>query len=163
MIRVEITSRQMDELFNEFTKNEHPVIRRKALVLYLKGLGLLHKQICEICRITKPTLTEYLKEYLANGIEWLLELKWKGQPSDLNAYEEEIRENFGINPPTTINEAKERIRDIADIERCPTQIRVFMKRIGLKLRKVGAIPGNIRNDDDNQKKENEREEFKKNF
>lgn len=44
------------------------------------------------------------------------------------------------NPPASINQASSRIEELTGIKRSPTQVRVFLKKIGMKCRKVGVIP-----------------------
>jgi hypothetical protein len=41
----------------------------------------------------------------------------------------------------SVSEAQAKIEELTGIKRSPTQIREFMKRIGLKRRKIGYIPG----------------------
>lgn len=48
---------------------------------------------------------------------------------------------FKEHPPRTIAEARQVIQEQTGIERSPTQIQAFLKRIGMKCRKVGYVPG----------------------
>ncbi|MBR8829560.1 MAG: helix-turn-helix domain-containing protein [Gomphosphaeria aponina SAG 52.96 = DSM 107014] len=52
--------------------------------LYLKSQKINRKTICQICRISKTTLSLYLKKSQEGGIEKLKELGYKGQESQLN-------------------------------------------------------------------------------
>ena len=63
---------------------------------------------------------------------------------------------FKAHPPRTVAEAQQAIKDQTGIERSPTQIQAFMKRIGMKCRKVGYVPGRAANPD----KQAEQETFK---
>lgn len=63
---------------------------------------------------------------------------------------------FKEHPPRTVAEAQQVIKDQTGIERSPTQIQTFMKRIGMKCRKVGYVPGRAANPD----KQAEQETFK---
>jgi transposase len=58
----------------------------------------------------------------------------------LEAHQTSLEEAFKANPPKTINEAVERIEQLTGIRRSPTQVRVFLKRLGMKRLKVGHIP-----------------------
>ena len=118
-----------------------------------------HHEICEVARITKPTLTAYLKEYQENGIESFDTKKWKGQKSKLLDYKDIIDKDFEINPPKTINEAQDRIEKLTGIKRSPSQIRAFLNKLNYKYLKMGSIPGN--GDGEDEKREEMREEFKK--
>ena len=44
------------------------------------------------------------------------------------------------NPPATVAAAGEKIAELTSVRRKPTQIRRFLKRLGMKPRKVAAIP-----------------------
>ncbi len=46
-----------------------------------------------------------------------------------------------------VAEAQQAIKDQTDIERSPAQIQAFMKRLGMKCRKVGHVPGRAANSD----------------
>ena len=109
MIQIEFTSNDIDTLFEGFKNHSHFKVRQKMHVLYLKANGLSHKEICAICRITKATLSSYLKSYIQYGISGLIVVKCKGQPSKLNAHTDEIKKDFNDHPPSTLTEAGQRI------------------------------------------------------
>lgn len=48
---------------------------------------------------------------------------------------------FKQNPPRSISEAQDSIHRLTGIKRSPTQIRIFLKKIGMKCLKVGFVPG----------------------
>ena len=130
------------------------------MVLFLKSYGLKHKDICAICRISRPTLVGYFTEYKEKGIAGLKVFRWKGQPSKLNAYKELIDKEFEKVPPKTVNEAQDRIEKLTGIRRSPTQIQAFLKKLEYKYLKTGSVPGN--GDGQDELREEEREDFKKN-
>ena len=160
MIQVNIKEKEQTLLYTNILNEQHSKIRLKSLVVYLKSFGLKHKDICKICRITKPTLTEYLTEFIEEGVDSFKTLNWKGQPSKLNKYKEIIDKSFEKEPPQTINEAQDRIKKMTGIKRSPTQIRIFLKKLNYKYLKAGSVPGN--GDGKDEKREKEREDFKKN-
>jgi transposase len=53
---------------------------------------------------------------------------------------EVIAKAFSDQPPATAAEAAARIKELTGIERKPTQVRQFMKSLGMKPLKVGMIP-----------------------
>jgi len=157
MIKIQFSEEIIDQLFELKAKSEYPIIRKRAEVLYLKSFEFQHNQILKIARISEPTLAGYLNDYLAGGIEKLKEINYYQPKSELDAYTEEIKKKFEEQPPQTAAEAAQKIEEICGIKRSPTQIREFLKRIGLKIRKVGYVPGK-QSDPEKQK---EQEEFKK--
>lgn len=86
MIQVEFTEQRIEELKYERYHHPHPRVQQKMEVLYLKSQGLAHQDIRRVCNISKTTLTVYLRQYLAGGIERLKQLDYQGQPSALNAH-----------------------------------------------------------------------------
>ena len=48
---------------------------------------------------------------------------------------------FTAHPPQTIGEATSKIYEMTGIERSPTQVSAFLKRLGMQRRKVGFVPG----------------------
>lgn len=88
----------------------------------------------------------------------MTDIKFYRPKSELMQFAEELKKHFEDHPPQNSNEAKEKIKGITGIERCPTQVRIFMKAIGMKIRKVGFIPGKA----STPEKQQEQDGFKKN-
>jgi transposase len=109
--------------------------------LYLKSQGLTHNEICRLVRITRATLSEYLKQYKKGGIEKLKELNFNKPQSELKTHNKTIEMVFKEQPPQSVVEAQDRIEKLTGIRRSPTQIRGFMKKMEMKFLKVGHIPG----------------------
>ena len=80
------------------------------------------------------------------------------QPSALNNHVSSLESYFASNPPRSSSDAQAKIEELTGIRRSPTQTKEFLKRIGLKLRKVGHVPGKALNPDKIQ----EQEHFQKN-
>ena len=158
MIQIEFSQKQQDDLFEEFKRDKNGNVRIRCLALYLKSIGLPHETIRDICRISRPTLSSYLKFWQKGSIEQLMDVKFYRPKSRLMEFSEELKKHFEIHPPQTSNEAKEKIKEITGIERCPTQVRLFMGKIGMKIRKVGFIPGKA----STPEKQEEQDNFKKN-
>ena len=141
MLTVNFTEEDIEKLHYERYHHPHPLVQRKMEVMYLKSQKLAHKDIRMLCQISKMTLTKYIKQYQVGGIEGLKKLEYKGRPSELNQYSEQVEEYFKKHPPSKVAEASDVIEKITGIKRSPTQIREFMKRIGLRCLKVGYVPG----------------------
>jgi transposase len=132
MIRVEFSPEIIDKLDYERYHHPSPQVQKKMEVLYLKSTGMPHKEICRICRISKTTLTTYLKQYLDSGLEGLKTLRYKGQPSVLLEHKQTLEAYFKEHLPRTTAEAQAIIEQLTGIKRSPTQVRAFLKRIGMK-------------------------------
>src|SRR5919106_1317080 len=118
MLRLKFSEADKRALNHERYHHPHPRVQQRMEALWLKSQGLPHHQIATLCAISGNTLRAYLKLYQAGGIE-----------AHLRAH-----------PPHTINEAISVIEALTGIRRSPTQIRVFLKRLGLKCLKVGLLP-----------------------
>ncbi len=110
-------------------------------VLYLKSQKIPHKDICRIVDITKPTLVSYLKAYREGGIERLKEVNFNKPKSVLEDYEDIIANHFEQHPVATLVEARHEIEQLTSIRLSTSQIGKFLKRLGIKRRKTGSIPG----------------------
>ena len=158
MIQIEFSQEQQDDLFKEFRQDKNGNVRIRCLALYLKSKGLPHETIGDICRISRPTLSSYFKSWQKGGKDQLTDVKFYRPKSELMGFAEGLKKHFEAHPPQNSNEAKEKIKEITGIERCPTQVRIFMKGIGMKIRKVGFIPGKA----STPEKKKEQDDFKKN-
>lgn len=132
MIRVVFSREIIDALDYERYHHPSPAVQRKMEALYLKSTGMSHKEICRICRISKTTLAAYLKQYRDGGLEGLKIIRYKGQPSRLLDHKDSLEAYFKEHLPRTSAEAQDAIEKITGIKRSPTQVRAFLKRIGMK-------------------------------
>lgn len=108
--------------------------------LYLKSQGLLPQDICRLCALSKTTFYRYLNEYREGGIEKLKEVSFHRRHSELADYCATIEAEFRQRPPASVAEAAQRIAQLTGLKRGPTQVRQFLKSLGMKVRKVGQIP-----------------------
>ena len=132
MIQIEYSPEVIEELDYERYHHPSPKVQKKMEVLYLKSRELSHKEICRICRISKTTLAAYLKQYRDGGLEGLKQLGYRGQPSALFEHRHSLEAYFKEHLPRTTAEAQTVIEELTGIRRSPTQVRAFMKRIGMK-------------------------------
>lgn len=140
MLKFEFSPEVVDKLHKERTQHPHPRVRQRMEALYLKALGFSHQEIGRIVRISQTTLREYLCLYETGGIEALKQLNFNRPQSNLDDYQEQLHQEFEERPPATTGEAADRIEQLTGLRRSPTQINKFLKKLGLKRRKVGQIP-----------------------
>jgi hypothetical protein len=140
MIQVTISQEQKEQLFKEQFTHPHPHVMKKMWALYLKSCDLHNDLICNILQIDGNTLRTYFKDFNAGGAEKLKELKFYRPQSDLQVYSGSIEDYFNENPPQSIGEAAAKIKELTGIERKETQVRKFLKDLGFRHLKVGAVP-----------------------
>jgi transposase len=156
MIKIEFTEEAREELHTERYEHEHPRVREKMEALYLRSMGVPTAEICRLCQITRSALAKHLKDYRDGGIERLKEWKCRGgRAGGLSPHKEIIEAEFRQKPPHSIGEAVVRIEALTGVARNRTSVRLFMKKIGMKLRKVGAVPKGA----DTPAKQEEQEDF----
>ncbi|WP_373543402.1 IS630 family transposase [Chamaesiphon sp.] len=141
MLKINFVEEDIKKLHYERYHHPHPLVQKKMEAIYLKSQGVTHKDICRLCQISKTTLTKYIRQYQTGRVEELTKIEYKGQTSKLNQYSRQIEEYFKIHPASSVAAASDVIEKITGIKRSPTQIREFMKRIGLRCLKVGYVPG----------------------
>lgn len=140
MLKIEFTEEEINQLYHECRYHPHSRVRQRMEAIYLKALGYSHKEIGRILKIDQKTLRSYLQMYQAGGLEKLRELNFYRPSGELDAHREKLKSEFEANPPKTIKEAVKRIEDLTGIRRSPTQVRKFIKDLGLKRLKVGQVP-----------------------
>lgn len=140
MIHIEFTEEQKKDLHYWRFHHPHPRVQRKMEVVWLKSQGVAHQEIARLVNIDMDTVTEYLRQYQEGGIERLKDLRFYRPISELESYRTTIEVYFRDHPPKTLTEASHVIEQLTGIKRSPPQVRVFMKRIGMKVLKVGQLP-----------------------
>ena len=118
--------------------DEH--VRRKMLVLWLLHCGLTRAKAAEVTGLGRATVQRYVAAFAAGGLDGLRRWQVTGPVSDLEAFRDKIKEEFTRLPARTIAEAAERIDGLTGIRRQPTQVRQFLKGMGLKWQRVRAVP-----------------------
>lgn len=128
----------------------HPRVQVRMEVLWLKSQGLPHKEIGKLAGVSPNTVRQYLLMYKEAGIKSLQEVSFYRPQSKLVNHRQTLEGYFREHPVVSISEAIAIIEELTSIHRSPTQVRKFLKSIGMKVRKVGTIPSKA--DPDEQEK-----------
>ena len=140
MLRLAFSEADKQALHYERYHHPHPRVQQRMEALWLKSQGLPHHQIAQLCVISTNTLRSYLKLYHTGGVEALKQLNFHHPQSLLNAYRDTIEAQIWAHPPQTINAAVAMLAALTGIKRSPTQVRLFLKHLGLQRRKGGLLP-----------------------
>jgi len=140
MDQLEFTEQDKAALRYERFHHPHPHVQLKMDTILLRSEGIDIQTICRIADISRSTFYNYLSEYKQGGIDALKVVKFHKPTSELEAHKTTIENYFRANPPATIKEAAAKIKELTGIERKETQVRVFLKKLGMKCRKIGMIP-----------------------
>jgi transposase len=140
MKKITFSQEEIEALrYGRFHHPDHRV-QLKMEVLYLKSQGVAKEEILRLCGVSRATFHRYLEQYRAGGIERLKQTKVYRPRSELHQYRAVIEADLRRDPPATVVEAGARIEAMTGIVRKPSQIRQFLRDIGMKPRKVGMIP-----------------------
>jgi transposase len=124
-------------------RESHPdlTVRRKMWTVWLLHCRMTREKAAEIVGVARSTVERYVAEYREGGLDGLQLRREPFKPvSDLAAHADKIRESFEKQPVRTIAEASQRIFDLTGIRRSPTQVRTFLKGLGMTWKRVRAIP-----------------------
>jgi len=140
MIQIEFAEAEVQQLHYERYHHPHPRVQMKMEALYLKAKGLPHGLIADYVGVCENTLRTYLREYQTGGIAGVKQVNFHRPTSALEPHRPTLEDYFADHPSATIAEAAEAIERLTGIRRQPTQVRVFLRKLGLKRRKTAAIP-----------------------
>lgn len=140
MIQINCSINDMKIFKYERMNHLHPRVQQRMDVLWLKSNGIPHNKIVTLSGVSVNTVTEYLKMYNEGGIEKLKEINFNKPKSELVKYISTIEGYFKEHPPASIKEAMGKIEELTGLKRSEPQVRKFLKSIGIKRRKIGAIP-----------------------
>src|SRR5262249_14033469 len=140
MLKLEYSRETIEALRYWRFHHPHPLVQLKMEVVLLRSQGVLNKQIQHICGISKATLYRYLHEYQTGGVERLKAWHLPRQESTLLSQQATLEAHFRAHPPATVAAAAAQIAALTGIKRGLTQTRQFLKKLGMKPRKLGQIP-----------------------
>lgn len=118
----------------------HPLVQRKMEVLWLKSQDVSNEKILQLASISRATLFRYYNDFREGGIEKLQQLDFHQPKSQLEEYTSSLEAYFLEHPPATVKEAADVMEKLTGIKRSETQVRRFLRSLGLRPRKIGMLP-----------------------
>jgi transposase len=140
MRSISFTADDLRDIAHDRYYHPDPHVQRKMEVLWLKSHGLLHEQIAALAGVSRSLVQRCLTEFLHGGLEEVRRCRWARRRSALDSHSASLEEYFRQHPPRSVKEAQEVIGQRTGIRRGLTQVRRFLRRLGLAPRKVAAIP-----------------------
>jgi transposase len=113
---------------------------RRFEILWLHANGKFVPEIAMLVKRDRRTVRKVIKNYQSGGIELVTKIESNHPTSELEKHKTSLIEEFTLRPPASGKEAAFRIEKLTGHKRSPERVRVFMHRLGMKFRKVGAIP-----------------------
>lgn len=155
MIRREYTDEEKQTFHHLRFHHPEPRVRDRFEVLWLHAHQKSFPEIAVLAKVSEASARKYFRLYEKGGIALVEAIDAYRPKSAFEKHREEIIGDFKKRPPASSKEAAARIKNLTGVDRKPRAVENFMKSIGMKFRKVGAVPGKA--DPDVQ------EEFKKKF
>jgi transposase len=129
MAHLTFSAEEQQALHKERYEHPHPRVQQRLEVLWLISQGLVYAEAARLAGVSEATVDRYVAIYRQGGLEALRQLNWgKSSTSELLEHRDSLEESFRKNPPHTVAEACQRIKDETGIERRPTQVRAFLKK-----------------------------------
>jgi transposase len=139
-LRVRLTEDEQRVVNEERTSHPNERIRERMLVVWLLHNGVTRQKAAEIVGVGRATVQRYVAAYRDGGLNGLRRWEPNRPESEMAAYRELLRESFEKQPVHTVAEACERIFQLTGLRRGPSQVRKFLKDLGLKFQRVRVIP-----------------------
>ena len=139
-LRIQLTEEQQRAVNEERLAHPNPRIRERMLVLWLLHNGATRQYAAQIAGVSRATVQRCVAVFREAGLDGLRRWIPNRPESDMASYRELIRESFEKQPVHTVAEACERIFQLTGLRRGPSQVRKFLKDMGLKFLRVRPIP-----------------------
>ena len=124
-----ISQEDLAILGTERYTHPHPKVQRRMEVLWLIGQGLTIKEAARLAGVCLLTAKRHADLYKKQGLEGLRTFQWRKPTGQMLAFRDTLAESFRNEPPHTVNEACARIKALTGVERKPTQVRAFLKKL----------------------------------
>jgi len=138
--RIQLTQEQQQIVDEERSSHPNLRVREKMLVIWLLHSGLTRWKTAEIVGVNRVTVHRYVVAFRDGGLDRLRRSDGNRPTSEMAAYRDLIRQSFEDRPARTVAEAGERIFELTGLRRGPSQVRKFLKDLGMKWQSVRAIP-----------------------
>ena len=104
------------------------------VVLVLMAVGMKNADIRKTLGTSWDSLSKYRRALEADDLDPLFHMPTGNRKkSEMEQFNKEIDASFNTNPPKTLREARERIKEITGLERSITRVRKYLVKRGLKI------------------------------
>jgi transposase len=138
--RVRLTEEQQRIVNEDRVSHPNPRVRDKMWVLWLLHCDVTRQKAAEIVGVGRTTVHRYVAAFREGGLDGLRQWDLHRPQSEMAGYRDLIRDSFEKQPVRTVAEACDRIFQLTGLRRGPSQVRKFLKDMGLKFQRVRMIP-----------------------
>jgi transposase len=133
MLRVSISPADLSTIHHDRFYHPQPYIMIRMHILALHHAGENAARIAVLLNRNRKTTQACLKAYRDGGLQAVYQYKKHKKECELDAHSELIEKELEQHPPQSINEAGARIEKLTGIKRSPTQVRAYLKKMGLSV------------------------------
>src|ERR1035441_623313 len=131
--RISLTEDERRVVMSERESYPDPVVRRKLWALWLLHCGTTREKTAEIVGVARSTIERYVAEFRDGGLDGLRNRGPRDKPTrELAAHGDLSRQSLEERRPRPFPEACQQVWELTGVIRKPTQIRQFLKKLGLK-------------------------------
>lgn len=110
-----------------------PQVQRRMQLLRLAAHGLPRADLIRLSGLSRATVQRRLDDYRDGGLDAVRRWAYRGHPSGLAPHAGTLEEHFRRHPPATVAHAGDEIFRLTGVRRGPTQVRLFLKKLGPRL------------------------------
>lgn len=140
MTKYSFTEEEIKALRKERYEHPCPRVQKRMDAVYLISQGLTALEIARLLETSRQTISSWLSWYRKEGIHGLKKKRHLGLPNVLKSHGDSIEKEFIENPPRTLKEASEKIKEMTGVERSPRTVGRFLNSLGMRRRKTGSVP-----------------------
>jgi transposase len=140
MIKIIFNEEDISALRHWRFQHPDPRVQVRMEALYLRSQGVAKTEILRLCGLSKASFHRYLKAYMVGGITQLKHLDHYRPHSELTNHRTTLEAYFHQHPPATVAEAAAKLAELPGMVRKPTQVRQYLRALGMKPMKVGRLP-----------------------
>lgn len=141
MTKLDVTDAEIENLYRLFMEHPSGAAKKKLHVVYLKALGLPHRDIIRMARVSGDSVTRYVQAYVEGGAAALCTTQYYCPASALLPHRDTLIAHVKEHPPHTVAHAAHMIEKLTGIPLALSACRDFIRqRLGMTCRKMGMIP-----------------------
>jgi transposase len=140
MRKITFSEADVQAIAHERYHHPDPRVQRRMEILFAKHLGYNHDDIVTLADVSRSTVQRCLTAYVQGGLERIREVPVRARRGELDAHRASLEETLKAQPVRSVKHARHLIEQATGIRRGLTQVRLFLRRLGMAPRKVAAIP-----------------------
>ena len=117
------------------------VLNRRLNAVYFRGTGMTQLEAARLANVSPNTVRKFVAAFESGGVAAVTADAREGPPSALDRHAAVIKADFTAHPPMSVAQAADRIEQLTGVRRQATQVRTFMRNIGMAPRRLTPIPG----------------------